>query len=543
MTLRQFASRFLIVLGLCAFGQSSPPAFVRPATKLQAAVVVAPSRPQVSVWTLLSGAAQALGGEARLRSIAAVELNGVSVWYQREQSERPEGPWVATYTDFTDVRNFGADAVRRSSRARVYSTPDWVDNRDWTAESTTLVASGVGLRRTNGTLAPAGTPWDLGILPVGLGPERVVLAAIDAKDARMESDEPLDGYTHHVVSFTSADARVRLILNVPSLLPKAVEITRARPYEIFWAPWGDVSTRVTFGVWTLEPEGVRYPRLWEYSTGGQPDGRIDITRVRVNPAVAAADFEIPGDVREHAIAGRRRVADAPFGSPQRPAQEIAPGVVHVPGSWDIVEIKQDDGVVILDGPLSSDYSAKVIADASQRFGGAPVKAVVTTSDSWPHIGGMREYVARGIPVYALDLNVPILTRLFAAKYDTFPDALARSPKRPVLHVVAGKTTVGAGANRLEIYPLRTATGERQMMVYLPQHQLLYTSDLFTINQGRVFLPQQVGEAVEAAAREHLTVTSAIGMHYDVLPWAAIVKSATPPLRAGAASGGGARRPR
>ena len=492
---------------------------------------------------LLSGAAQALGGEAKLRSIAAVEVSGLSVWYQREQSERPEGPWVATYADFTDVRNFGADAVRRTSRARVYSTPDWVDNRDWTAESTTLVASGVGLRRTNGMLAPAGSPWDLGILPVGLGPERVVLAALDAKDARAEADEHLDGYAHHVISFTSAGARVRLILNAPSLLPKAVEITRARPYETYWAPWGDITERVTFGVWTLEPEGIRYPRLWDFSTGGQPDGRVDITRVRINPTLAAADFEIPDDVRQRAIAGRRRVADAPFGSPQRPAKELAPGIVHVPGSWDIVEIKQDDGVVILDGPLSSDYSAKVIADASQRFGGAPVKAVISTSDSWPHIGGMREYVARGIPVYALDLNVPILTRLFAAKYDTFPDALAKVPKRPVMRVVFNKTIVGSGPNRLEIYPFRTATGERQMMVYLPQHQLLYTSDLFTISQGRVFLPQQVGEAVEAAAREHLVVASAFGMHYDVLPWATIVQSAAPPQRAASASGSGARRSR
>src|SRR5215203_2093186 len=34
-----------------------------------------------------------------------------------------------------------------------------------------------------------------------------------------------------------------------------------------------------------------------------------------------------------------------------------------------------------------------------------------------------------------------------------------------LKVVSGKTTVGSGANRFEIYPFRTATGERQMMIY------------------------------------------------------------------------------
>jgi hypothetical protein len=478
----------------------------------------------------LAGAAQALGGEAKLRGLGPIELDGLSVLHQREQSERPEGPWVITFNEFTDVRSVAKDAVGRTSRTRGYSTPDWVDNKDWTPESTIVVSSGVGLRQANGTWGPAGTPWDLGILPLGLGPEHVVLAALDAKDAHAEPDETLDGYAHHVVAFTYGDARVRLILNVPSLLPRAVDITRARPYDTYWAPWGDVTHRVSFGVWTLEPEGVKFPRLWEFSTGGQTDGTITITRMRLNARTPATSFDVPDDVRQRLIASRRKVSDAPLGSAQRPAAELAPGVVHVPGSWDIVEIKQDDGVVILDGPLTSDYSAKVIADATQRFGGAPVKAVITTSDSWPHLGGMREYVARGIPIYALDLNVPILTRLFAAKYETFPDTLAKSPNRPNMHVVSGKTVVGTGANRLEIYPYRTATGERQMMVYLPQHQLLYTSDLFTIRGPMIFLPQQVAEAVEAVTREHLTVKAAFGMHYDQLPWSTIVQAAAPPSR-------------
>lgn len=168
------------------------------------------------------------------------------------------------------------------------------------------------------------------------------------------------------------------------------------------------------------------------------------TQVKLNPSIPAADFDVPADVRQR-LASRRRIADTPLGNPQRPAAELAPGVVLVPGSWNIVEIKQDDGVVILDGPLASEYSAKAIDDVKQRFGGAHVKAVITTSDSWPHIGGMREYAAQGVPIHALDLNVPILTRLFDARYVTTPDALAKSPKRPAMHVVSDKTVVGAVA--------------------------------------------------------------------------------------------------
>src|SRR6185437_5773805 len=133
----------------------------------------------------------------------------------------------------------------------------------------------------------------------------------------------------------------------------------------------------------------------------------------------------------------------------------------------------------------------------------PIKALVTTSDAWPHIGGVREYVARGIPVYALDLNLPILRRLIAAKYDSEPDALARTRKEPVFHVVSSRTAVGSGANRFELLPLRTVTGERQMMLYFPALRLLYTSDLFTIRDAMVFVPQTIDEAVAAAARDRL----------------------------------------
>jgi hypothetical protein len=405
-----------------------------------------------------------------------------------------------------------------------------VNSTEWTPLSTVLVTSGVSVSRAGGAFEAAATPPDLAALPVGLAPERVILTARDAADLHAEPDQVVDGYKHHVVAFSFAGARVRLFLNVPSLLPKAVEIHRAHPHNMFLAPWGDVTQRVTFGMWTREPDGLRYPRLWEFSTDGQPDGSVYITRVRMNPATDGTDFELSQDVRQRFNATRTPIAALPLGSTDRPIRELAPGIVKVPGRFDVVEVKQDDGVVIIEAPLSSEYSVKVIADAQHRFGGARIKAVMTTSDAWPHVGGIREYAARGVPIYALDLNVPILTRLLSAKYESLPDALANRPKAPVLKVVSGKTTVGSGANRLEIYPFRTATGERQMMIYWPVHHLLYSSDLFTIRKDFVFLPQQVSEAVEAVTRERLDVTTAFGMHYDPLTWKAVLESATPPQR-------------
>src|SRR5262245_46984881 len=150
----------------------------------------ASERAQASASSWLSAAAEAMGGEARLRAISAVETSGVSVWYSREQSERPEGPWMTSFTDFTDVRHAGV--VQRTSRVRGFAAPDWVDNEKWTSPSTILVTDGGAFSRADGTLSPAPTPPDLEVLPVGLAPERLVLAARDAADLRAEADETLD---------------------------------------------------------------------------------------------------------------------------------------------------------------------------------------------------------------------------------------------------------------------------------------------------------------------------------------------------------------
>jgi hypothetical protein len=470
---------------------------------------------------LAQQAAAALGGEARLRSISRISVSGISVLYQREQSERPEGPWLPTFTEFTDVRDVTTSITRRIARTRGFVTEN---DAAWSPELSSIIRNGVAFRASADAPSPAPMPWDLGTLPADLGPEHAVIAALDASDLRTEPDIQLHGSPHHVLAFTHRGARVRVILAAATAMPKVVEITHTRPFEIYWAPWGDVTQRVTFAGWLIEPEGIRYPRVWEYSTGGVVDGTVDLTRVRLTAAPASTEPEAPTDALDAVIASRPRVADLPLGDTRRVPEELAPGIVKVAANFDIVEVRQDDGIVIIEAPLTPAYSQKVIDDAARRFPGVPIKAVVTTSDAWPHIGGIREYVARRIPVYALDLNVPILQRLVAAKYESEPDALARAPRPPDWRVVSSRTTVGSGPNRLELLPLRTVTGERQMMVYFPALQLLYTSDLFTIRDGLIFLPQMVDEGVAAAARDHLDPQRAFGMHYDVLPWQTVIES-------------------
>ena len=67
----------------------------------------------------------------------------------------------------------------------------------------------------------------------------------------------------------------------------------------------------------------------------------------------------------------------------------------------------------------------MLDEADRRFPGVPVKAVVTTSDSWPHIGGIREYG----PLLASDYKLYALNSTTGALRCTFNTggAIAASP--------------------------------------------------------------------------------------------------------------------
>lgn len=472
----------------------------------------------------VTAAITAVGGEELLASVHSLEFDAVGHRNMLEQSLRPDGPWWQDYFQRMEIRDFANHRERVTESHRGYSSPDWwLQEGNWTPYPTHIVADGaVAMVATEKYSAASMAYVQLANEDFSFGPIGLLHTALAAPDLHAEADVTLHGFRHHVVAFTWKAYPVRLYLNSHTALPEQVEWTGPRPYDVFWNVWGDVTTRIVYGMWSLEPDGLRYPRQWTIQRNDLPDSDMTITSLTINPTMDPASLSIPTDVRKAFLAHARTIDEIWLGSPRQPAVALEPGVIHIPGAWNVNLIRQDDGIVILEGPISSAYSARVLTEAHNRFPDLPVKAVITTSDSWPHIGGLREYVARGIPIYALDLDKPILERLLDAPHKYIPDDLQKHPRAPKWQLISKRTTLGSGANRLELIPYRTETGERQTMVYFPQHKLLYTSDLFAPDQGKTwFTPEYLREARNAVAREHLAVDSIFGMHYDVTPWKAV----------------------
>ena len=467
--------------------------------------------PEARQW--VETAVQRMGGEAALRGLATLKLESIGYRNLLEQSERPEGPWIPEIervTEFWDTVNGRWSETIEASVA------------DDTYAIQTIVNGGAAVRRLGERVLPSGRGTVLEAREwMALSPQQVLLAALAARDLRREADVVSQGVSQHVVSFGEGEDRRRLLLNTQTGFPTAVETTRAFPDDLYWQVWGDVTTRIAWSYWDLRPGGLFFPLQWDVERGGHPWRSLTIAKLEPGFASPAGAFAIP-DADQQAMASRGAAAldERPLGDPSRPAVELAPGVVLIPGSWAVAFVRQTDGVVVLEAPISNGYSARVIEEAKRRFPGLPVKAVITTSDSWPHFGGIREYVARDIPVYLLDLNVPQIRRALESPHRSHPDALAKAQRAPVLRAVSGRTVVGDGPNRIELYPFRGETGERMMMAFLPGPGILYASDLY--QSGRGGPPEYAWEVADAVRREKLSVTTVFAMHSDPASWQSLL---------------------
>src|SRR6185503_14682601 len=85
-----------------------------------------PRAPALSGSDLVKRALDAMGGEARLRSVKSLGIEAIGHLNLLEQSERPAGPWVVMYEQVTELRDLERSGVRRTvSSKSIVSGQDW----------------------------------------------------------------------------------------------------------------------------------------------------------------------------------------------------------------------------------------------------------------------------------------------------------------------------------------------------------------------------------------------------------------------------------
>lgn len=474
----------------------------------------APGCAHESPQQCVGAALEAMGGRDRLQQVTSVRLQTDGNTLLTEQSYR-QAPFITSYERGHVTMDL---ANQRLLKEATLTWPE-SDSNQSDSDTTLIVGSEGGVYRTKFGDSPCSlSDLDAAQQGFALGPLRILLTAAEAADLHYESPVILRSTSHAVVAFSWRHIPVRVILNPFNHLPDAVETTQV--FHDFWYFWGDVRQRVYFDNWKLIA-GITFPT-----------NRVDERNGLVWSSTQALNVEFNIELDEKAFdmnagAAKQSAASPGWNRPFSGKQVtlLAPGIDLFAGSWNATVVKEPDGIVIIEAPISGLYTQGVVKEARKRHPGAKVTAILSTSDSWPHTGGLRQAVALGLSVYILDLNQPLLDKILSAPHTIEPDALQKSKngKGPHWKIVEAKQEIGGGANRMELYPLRGASTERQYMVYFPQHHLLYASDTLALNDdGTLYDPELMFEVAQAVKRENLIVDTVFAMHQGPMPWEKVV---------------------
>ncbi|WP_394834634.1 hypothetical protein LVJ94_49875 [Pendulispora rubella] len=457
---------------------------------------------------IVAGALNAFGGESRVRAVHGVHMKFLGHWNLIEGSERPEPPWDVSYEEGETWFDFTLPAWREKATSW-YSAPGSPAARfPWEV----TVAGQVAMRTVAGKARPgsavlvADAEERLAHLP-----DRLLLAALDAPDLHREPGESLGGNPQYVLSFRWNRQPVRIWIDAHTWRITEAELVHPMPTDHFWRVRGDVRDRVHFQQWQLQPGGYWYPAQTDLTRAGIPCHSTTLTAVE-RDVTPPGGFAIPDDVRAAFRAEARGPGDTPAPG-EKPVLEIAPGIWFAAARWNSLLVAQADGTILVDAPISDVYFGRTIDEARRRFGTTP-SALVLTDAIVPQLSGVREAVARGLPVHLLDANRNFVESLLAQPHTLAPDALARSGRAPVLRSVAARTSLGQGAGRIELVPMRTSLGERVLLVWFPAARLLWTASAL----GTAPTPSRKAELEAVIAREHLDVGRVVGAQLGPMRW-------------------------
>lgn len=490
-------------------------------TALVALTAAIPPNPHA----LVDSAIAAIMHRAPNAAVRTIRLTGIDHTWMLGNAERSEGPWRVFYARFSELYDASNGSLRRTESALSPSGAAGPSRVTILTDSVTALSSGG--RLTGGS---HGTYEDLVDRADG-EPLRALRLAAASSSLAFDRAVSRYGVDHDVVSFPWRNGRMRIELNRVTRLPDAVEIFRTYPDNFRWAPFGDVTMRTDNVDWEVTRSGAYWPMQQKISLNGQPLRDVTYGAAALESTAAPADsFAVTDSARaQFAANSALNFSRFAFGARGQPT-ELAPGIVRVPDFWAETLVKQADGVVVFEAHISATYFDEILAEAHRRWPGAPIKALVMTSDPWAHLGGVREAMALGIPIYVQGNSVAFLTSLANSPHALAPDSLARSQRAPKFMPVNGKTVIGTGDNRIELYPIRGTEAERMVMAYFPARKLLYGADLVFSEpdaNGKStghFLETEATDLRRAVAREGLAVDRLFCVQNSpVVQWADFVQ--------------------
>lgn len=457
-----------------------------------------------SPTAIVQRAVNAIGGADALRGLSSTVTDINAAIFALGQEETPLSPARATFSTARITYDFAGSRYAIAQENRAPAGPPGRLRR--------VMAGGVGMVTTN-----AGDNLDsrAGIAAseraMRTSPLRLLRTALEspgslrAAPAKRWRGETLDG-----VRFTGEDT-VTMYFDRASGLLTGVETVADDPIL------GDRRTVTWYTRWQ-DAGPLEFPRQIDVDVNGRLSQHQVVTTAVVNATLADSTFAIPDSIRT-------RASNTPApASVSVNLAEIAPGVWRAEGgSHFSLVVEQPNRLVVVEAPLNAQRSRAVLDTLRSRFPSKRVGLVVNTHHHWDHAGGLREYLASGVPVATHRRNVTFVRGIGSAPKTVVRDALSRGRAAPAVTAVGDSLTLGAGDSRIVLYRLPSAHAEGILAAYVPSARILFVADVLSPGPNLPALGS--GEVAALGRSAGLTIDRVVGAHGGIAQWADVVRAA------------------
>jgi hypothetical protein len=259
-----------------------------------------------------------------------------------------------------------------------------------------------------------------------------------------------------------------------------VKLDRVEPHylwgqvraEYLWSTWWGVNGGGYFPLSSFRIfDGSVYERVGALSVAGITGGSV-----RLVSRDSAPRLSVPANL---------------VAPPPRPGPIMTPDTVRIadntyllvtPSYTETVALRRDT-VFLLDATSGEARSRADSAMIAALFPGRHPVVVVVTDLAWPHISGVRFWVARGATIISHEASRDFLTRVTDRKWTLAPDALEATKPRRTMRFRAVTDSLKPAGGDLVIHALRGTSTELALGVWMPGVRYFWAGDYVQATDG------------------------------------------------------------